>query len=162
MFSATYQDLSGPSIDANYAATNDEIMASLGRPLAGGRRAATVPLVAPQTLFEARIRRLDLRVSKILYAGRFRFQINFDAYNALNTSSVLGGEQHVRLALAAARDDHGSAADADRRPDRFLGACAAERNEVSSASQAPGAGGMGRNAESARRFGAPGACAVIR
>ena len=90
MFSATYQDLSGPPIDANYAATNDEIMASLGRPLAGGRRAATVPLVAPQTLFEARIRRLDLRVSKILYAGRFRFQINFDAYNALNTSSVLG------------------------------------------------------------------------
>ncbi|MCY4636082.1 MAG: hypothetical protein OXG04_16505 [Acidobacteria bacterium] len=90
MFSATYQDLSGPPIDANYAATNDEIMASLGRPLAGGRRAATVPLVAPQTLFEGRIRRLDLRVSKILYAGRFRFQINFDAYNALNTSSVLG------------------------------------------------------------------------
>ena len=90
MFSATYQDLSGPPIDANYAATNDEIMASLGRPLAGGRRAATVPLVPPQTLFEGRIRRLDLRVSKILYAGRFRFQINFDAYNALNTSSVLG------------------------------------------------------------------------
>ena len=90
MFSATYQDLSGPPINANYAATNDEIMESLGRPLAGGRRAAAVPLVAPQTLFEGRIRRLDLRVSKILYAGRFRFQINFDAYNALNTSSVLG------------------------------------------------------------------------
>ena len=49
-----------------------------------------MPLVAPQTLFEGRIRRLDLRVSKILYAGRFRFQINFDAYNALNTRSVLG------------------------------------------------------------------------
>ncbi len=90
MFSATYQDLSGPPIDAIYAATNAEIMGSLGRPLAGGRSTATVPLVAPQTLFEGRIRRLDMRVSKILYAGRFRFQINFDAYNALNSSSVLG------------------------------------------------------------------------
>ncbi len=89
MFSATYQDLSGPPINANYAATNAEIMQSLGRPLAGGARTATVPLVAPQTLFEGRTRRLDLRVSKILYAGRFRFQINFDAYNALNASSVL-------------------------------------------------------------------------
>ena len=34
------------------------------------------------------------------------------------------------------------------------GVCAAERNGASSASQAPGAGGMGRNAEPARRFGA--------
>ena len=80
-----------------------------------------MPLVAPQTLFEERIRRLDLRVSKILYAGRFRFQINFDAYNALNTSSVLGGQQHVRIARwqqpATIMD---SAADADWRPDRLL------------------------------------------
>ena len=41
MFSATYQDLSGPPIDAIYAATNAEIMGSLGRPLAGGRSTAT-------------------------------------------------------------------------------------------------------------------------
>ena len=93
MVSSTYQDLSGPPINANYAATNAEIMGSLGRPLAGGRRTATVPLVAPQTLFEGRIRRLDLRVSKILYAGRFRFQINFDSYNALNNSAVLAVNQ---------------------------------------------------------------------
>ena len=89
VISGTYQDLSGPPINANYAATNAEIMGSLGRPLSGGARTATVPLVAPQTLFEGRIRRLDLRVSKILYTGRFRFQINLDAYNALNTSTVL-------------------------------------------------------------------------
>ena len=93
MVSSTYQDLSGPPINANYAATNAEIMGSLGRPLAGGRRTATVPLVAPQTLFEGRIRRLDLRVSKILYVGRFRFQINFDSYNALNSSAVLAVNQ---------------------------------------------------------------------
>ena len=89
VISGTYQDLSGPPINANYAATNAEIMGSLGRPLSGRARTATVPLVAPQTLFEGRIRRLDLRVSKILYTGRFRFQINLDAYNALNTSTVL-------------------------------------------------------------------------
>ncbi len=86
--SATYQNLSGPSYNANYAYTTAEIETSLGRPLAGGRRTAVVPLVAPQTLFDARIKRLDVRISKIVNTGRFRVQINFDAYNALNSNSI--------------------------------------------------------------------------
>jgi hypothetical protein len=86
--SGTYQDLSGPSISANYAVPNAQIVGSLGRNLSGGKKTATVPLVAPQTLFEERTRRLDLRLSKILSAGKYRIQMNFDAYNALNSGAV--------------------------------------------------------------------------
>ena len=49
-----------------------------------------MPLVAPQTLFEDRISRLDFRISKIINYGRLRFQINLDAYNLMNTSDVRG------------------------------------------------------------------------
>ena len=62
---------------------------SLGRPLAGGTRTVTVPLVAPNTLFEDRTTRLDLRLSKIFNFGAHRLQVNLDAYNALNSSSIL-------------------------------------------------------------------------
>jgi hypothetical protein len=86
--SFAYQNLSGASYEANYAATNNDIRPSLGRNLSGGVQSVTVPLVAPQTLFEDRIARLDLRVSKILRLNRFRVQVNLDAYNALNASSV--------------------------------------------------------------------------
>ena len=57
----TFQNLAGPSYDANYPATSAEVALSLGRPLAGGTRSVTVPLVAPNTLFEDRTTRLDLR-----------------------------------------------------------------------------------------------------
>ena len=56
--SGVFQTLSGPSVDANYPASNAVIAPSLGRNLAAcGTRVvctarATVPLVAPQTLFE--------------------------------------------------------------------------------------------------------------
>jgi hypothetical protein len=84
-----FQNLAGPSIDANYTATNAQVAASLGRNLAGGQTTVIVPLVAPQTLFEDRISRLDLRVSKsLMVKNRFRFQVNLDAYNALNANSV--------------------------------------------------------------------------
>ena len=47
-----------------------------------------IPLVPPQTLFEDRITRLDLRLTKIFKYNRYRFQINLDAYNALNSNSI--------------------------------------------------------------------------
>ena len=69
---------------------NAEIIPSLGRPLSGGISTPTVaiPLVAPQTLFEDRITRLDLRLTKIFKYNRYRFQINLDAYNVLNSNSI--------------------------------------------------------------------------
>ena len=88
LVSFAYQNLSGDDFQANLAYSTAEIAQSLGRPLSGGRRTATVPLVAPQSLFADRVTRLDVRASKIIRVNRFRFQINLDAYNLFNTSSV--------------------------------------------------------------------------
>jgi hypothetical protein len=97
--SGTYQDYAGPSISANYAVPNADIQGSLGRPLAACGNppranctsTATVPLIAPQTMFEDRRRQLDVRVSKIFRpGGRARLQANVDVYNLFNASSVLG------------------------------------------------------------------------
>ena len=93
--SATFQNVAGPEIQANYTASNAEIVPSLGRNLAACRGAAvctataTVPLVAPQTLFEKRRTVLDLRLSKRLELGATRLQVNVDVYNVLNSSAVL-------------------------------------------------------------------------
>ena len=87
--SGVYQDMSGTAIEATYAATTAEIAPSLGRPLAGGTRTTTVLLVSPQTLYEGRTRRLDLRLTKIFQLTPLvRLQTNLDAYNALNSSAV--------------------------------------------------------------------------
>jgi hypothetical protein len=96
--SFAWQNLSGPSFDAAcgtlgtsgacYTATTAEVARALGRPLAGGVQSISVPLVPPQTLFEARISRLDLRLSKAIRFNRYRIQLNLDAYNALNANSV--------------------------------------------------------------------------
>ena len=87
LVSFAYQNLSGPEYGANMLYSNAQIEPSLGRSLSsGGYR--SVPLVAPSTLFEDRITRLDFRASKIINYNRFRFQINFDAYNMFNSSSM--------------------------------------------------------------------------
>jgi len=87
--SAIFQDQAGPAIDAIYAATNAEVAPSLGRNLAGNARTVNVPLIVPNTMYEGRIRRLDLRLTKIFQVGpRVRLQANLDAYNALNSSAI--------------------------------------------------------------------------
>jgi hypothetical protein len=87
--SAIFQDLAGPPIEAVYAATTAEVLPSLGRNLAGGARTVNIPLLMPNTMFEGRIRRLDLRLTKNFQLNqRMRFQANLDAYNALNSSAI--------------------------------------------------------------------------
>jgi hypothetical protein len=89
--SFAWQNLSGPSFGANYTVGNSQIQwvnAAPGRVLSGGAQSVTVPLVAPQTQFEDRITRLDLRLSKVIQVSRVRVQVNLDAYNALNANSV--------------------------------------------------------------------------
>ena len=93
--SATYQDLPGIPITASYVASNAESRGSLGRNLGACGTAATctatttVELVEPNTLWEDRIRQVDIRFSKTFRMGRYRVQANFDAYNALNASPIL-------------------------------------------------------------------------
>jgi len=89
MASAIFQDQPGPAIDAVWAAPNGAISPSLGRNLAGGAATQSVPLVIGNTLFEGRIRRLDLRLTKYFnITKRVRLQANFDAYNALNSNAI--------------------------------------------------------------------------
>ena len=94
--SGIYQDISGPNIVAAYAATNAELSPSLGRDLGacGGRTpctaTATVPLVMPGSMYDNRIRRLDLRVTKQLrLTSRLRVQGNIDIYNVFNGGSAV-------------------------------------------------------------------------
>jgi hypothetical protein len=88
--SVVLQNLPGVQRLAELAVPAAEIAQSLGRPLAGNARTATVPLLAPQSEFEDRITRLDMRVSKIVRVGqRVRVQGNLDIYNVLNSSSIL-------------------------------------------------------------------------
>jgi hypothetical protein len=88
--SAVFQSLPGPAYTADWAAPVASIQPSLGRPLSGGARTATIPLIAPQREFEDRTTRLDLRIAKSLPVGsRVRVQGNLDLYNALNSGSIL-------------------------------------------------------------------------
>jgi hypothetical protein len=90
VISGAFQNIPGPDYTASYPATTAQVAQSLGRPLSGGVRTVSVPLVAPNTLYEDRTSRLDLRVSKIFRINRVRLQVNLDAYNALNSDSIRG------------------------------------------------------------------------
>jgi len=94
--SGMFQNVAGPNVLASYAASNAQIVPSLGRNLAAcGTRptctsTATVPLVVPQTMFEGSRHQLDLRLSKVFGLGsRMRLRANVDVYNVLNASSIL-------------------------------------------------------------------------
>jgi hypothetical protein len=87
--SGNFQSLPGPEISAQYTASLAEITPSLGRPLAGGARNATVNLIEPRTIYGDRLNMLDVRIGKILRFGQSRAIASFDVYNALNRSTVL-------------------------------------------------------------------------
>jgi hypothetical protein len=84
-----YQNDSGPTFNATWTAPASAVT-GLGRPLSGGATTvASVPLVAPQTLFAPRISRLDVRAGKgIRLTRKIKIQANVDAYNLFNVSSV--------------------------------------------------------------------------
>ena len=88
--SGVYQNMSGPEITASYSATAQEIQPSLGRALSGGARTATVPLVVPGTMFEGRISRFDLRLTKrVSISKRMRVEGYMDIYNVMNSDNIL-------------------------------------------------------------------------
>lgn len=89
LLGVSYRNSPGPQISANFVATNAAVQPSLGRPLAGGAANVTVNLVEPGTLFGDRLNQLDLRVGKVLRAGRVKTVLSFDLYNALNGNPVL-------------------------------------------------------------------------
>jgi outer membrane receptor protein involved in Fe transport len=94
--SLIYQNISGPQVLSTYAAPNSAIVPSLGRSLAAcGTRSpctntAPAPLVVPQTAWEDRYTRLDLRLGKRFQLNqRVRLQGNLNIYNIFNSSAIL-------------------------------------------------------------------------
>jgi hypothetical protein len=94
--SGTYQWLPGIPIFATTTFANADIAPSLGRNLAacpatGACTAtSTVNILVPNTLFDSRIKQLDVRLTKIArLGGSRRVQGMFDIYNLMNASPVL-------------------------------------------------------------------------
>jgi hypothetical protein len=93
---ASYQNIPGIELGAGYQAPNADIarpvdQGGLGRlPTGAVSLAATtnVSLVKPETDYYERINQLDLRVGKILRAGRYRANVSLDVYNVFNKSTV--------------------------------------------------------------------------
>jgi hypothetical protein len=89
--SGAFQDIPGIADGGNAVFTNAQVAPSLGRDLAAGPGAFVVlPIVAPQTRFEDRLRQVDFRLTKIQRIGRWRLQGNFDIYNLFNARTILG------------------------------------------------------------------------
>jgi hypothetical protein len=99
---ATLQNRPGPSISASYtvscsaasiATCDPTVLSTLGRPLQAG--AASAQLIAPSTVFGARVTQLDARVGKQFKVDRYRFQASVDVFNVLNSSAVLSQNNTV-------------------------------------------------------------------
>ena len=92
----TFRSTPGNEINATFAANNPFLTANstLGRPLAGGTANMTVGLLAPNTRFIDRRNELDLRIGKVLRAGRSRSVVSLDVYNALNTDAMVNLNQN--------------------------------------------------------------------
>ena len=108
---ASYQNIPGIELSANYAVLNSDVarpvaQGGLGR-LPGSAVSATatttVALIAPQTEYYDRLNQLDLRLGKILKYGRTRANVSLDLYNLFNKGTISGGERHVRDVAGADR-----------------------------------------------------------
>jgi hypothetical protein len=86
--SATVQDRPGPQITATYTVTAAQVQ-NLGRPLGGGATTATTALIAPGTLYGARVTQVDFRIGKSFRFQRSRIQTSMDIFNLLNSSAIL-------------------------------------------------------------------------
>jgi hypothetical protein len=88
--SATYRNVRGPGISANWTVTNAIIASNstLGRNLSGGN--LTVNLLEPNSMYGPRRNELDLRFGKVLRFGRARSVVSLDIFNALNNDAILG------------------------------------------------------------------------
>jgi carboxypeptidase family protein len=83
----------GSDLAANWSAPNSATV-GLNRPFAGtAGQTITVNLIEPGTLYGDRVNQFDMRIAKIIRAGRTRTNIGFDVYNVLNSNSILGYNQ---------------------------------------------------------------------
>jgi hypothetical protein len=85
-FSATFQSLSGPQLDANYPLTNALVAPTLGRPFTGVP--PTVNLLPNGTMYGDRIYQTDLRISKAFRTGGTVIRPTFSVYNMFNANPI--------------------------------------------------------------------------
>ena len=85
--SASFQNMQGPHIWANFTATNAIVAPSLRRNLSGASN-IVVNIVEPGTMYGDRLNQLDLRFGKILQLGGTRVNASVDLYNALNANTI--------------------------------------------------------------------------
>jgi hypothetical protein len=77
----------GLSQSANYFEPAANIVAQLGRPVAGNAPQVTLDLTRLGDVYPSRINNVDMRVSKIVRFGRFRANVGFDLYNLFNANT---------------------------------------------------------------------------
>ena len=77
----------GLSQSANYFEPAANIVAQLGRPVAGNAPQVTLDLARLGDVYPDRLNKVDMRVSKILRFGRFRANVGFDLYNLFNANT---------------------------------------------------------------------------
>jgi hypothetical protein len=86
---ATFQSIPGPSLQANFTATNAMVQPSLGRPLSGGATNVSVALLEPNTIYGDRLSQVDVRVGKLFRINRMRTMASVDVFNVTNANPVL-------------------------------------------------------------------------
>ena len=77
------------SLRADYTLTPADqaaVAAQIGRPLTGAFN--TVNLVAPATMWGARLNNIDMRIAKIVRFGGTRTQVGVDIFNLMNADTV--------------------------------------------------------------------------
>jgi hypothetical protein len=92
LLSATYQNLPGNAISANYAYTNSQLTwtNNTGRTaLSGGASTVNVGILDPNLLFEKRLNQLDVRASRRFRFGTKVFEVIVDVYNVFNGDTIL-------------------------------------------------------------------------
>jgi hypothetical protein len=77
----------GLSMQALYFETNANVMAALGRPIAGGATTTTLDLAKLGEVYPDRLNTVDMRFTKIVRFGRTRTNIGIDLYNLFNANT---------------------------------------------------------------------------
>jgi hypothetical protein len=87
----TYQSLPGPERGAQVTFTSEQVIAALGRPLAGGG-AVSVDILEPGTVYGDRSHQVDVRLTKIIKLPHARLRAMFDIFNVFNANAITNEE----------------------------------------------------------------------
>jgi hypothetical protein len=77
----------GLSQSANYFEPAANVIAQLGRPVAGNAPQVTLDLARLGDVYPTRLNTVDMRASKIVRIGRIRATVGFDLYNLFNANT---------------------------------------------------------------------------